>query len=289
MGQWDGRTVGLWDGRTVGQWDCGTVGLWDWDKEGRVLGLPDFSKRIWVAEAMDAVDCDEAMLLRTIAQFGGINRLVSRYRTLLARTVLRDMRDAPEREYHLVDLGAGGCDIPAWLLQRSRQLGLRLRVTALDSDARTVAWAQRRWAREEGLTVVCAGAEELARFGPVDYVFANHFLHHLPDEAIRPILARVRDVAARGYVLADIRRGAFAYMGVTLLNGLFFRRSFALADGQLSVRKGFLKSELEALLPAGVPAGMAGSSSPAGTAGSGARVETLFPARLAVVGGEVFR
>lgn len=234
--------------------------------------MPDFSRRLDVAEAMDAPDCDAAMLMRTVAQFRGINRLVSRYRTLLRRHVLADMQKDPARAYHLVDLGAGACDIAVWLLRRARRLGLRLRVTALDADPRVAAWAREWTAGEAGLTVVCAGAAEFPRFAPVDYVFANHFLHHLDDHAVRGILRQVQATAVRGFVLADIHRGWGAYLGVTVLNGLFFRRSFAYADGRLSVRRAFVPEELRGLFPA-----VAG--------GARMRVVKLFPARLAVVVG----
>ncbi|MCE9613425.1 MAG: methyltransferase domain-containing protein [Lentisphaerae bacterium] len=243
-------------------------------RSGRGGAWPDLSVRVWAPELMDAPDCDTVQLLRTLAQFTWINRVVSRYRTLLTRTVLRDMQRDPGREYHLVDLGAGGCDIPVWLLTRSRRLGLRLRVTALDLDPRTVAWAVQCHGRQPGLTVVQAGAAELARFGPVDYVFANHFLHHLPDvKTIRDVMAKVQAASVRGYVISDIRRSRHAYVGVTVLNGLFFRRSFALADGQLSVRKSFTFGEMRAFLPPGDPV---------------ARVVALVPSRLAIVGGAAF-
>ena len=52
-------------------------------------------------ELMDAPDCDETMLLRTIDQFRIINPLFSRYRAVLNRWVLQDMLRDSGREYHL--------------------------------------------------------------------------------------------------------------------------------------------------------------------------------------------
>jgi 2-polyprenyl-3-methyl-5-hydroxy-6-metoxy-1,4-benzoquinol methylase len=236
------------------------------------MPMPDFSQRQFTPERMDDPDCDRDMLLRTVRQFKAINRLVSRYRGLLRRTVLGDMRRDPARAYHLVDLGAGGCDIAAWLLKQARAGGLTLRITAVDADARTVAWATARYAGMDGLRIVCADATTLGAYGAVDYVFANHVLHHLDDARVRDVLQRVDATAQRGYVLSDIRRGRLAYWGVTLLTGLCFRRSFAYEDGRLSVRRSFTAPELRAQLPAA----------------SAARVVRVFPARLAVIGGPAF-
>lgn len=237
------------------------------------MWLPDFTRRVLDAELMDDPACDERLLLRTIEQFATINRLVSRYRSSLTRTVLRDMAREPEREYHLLDLGAGGCDIPVWMLGEARRRGLRLRVTALDSDARVADWACARHAGVPGLSVVCARADGLARFGPVDYVFANHFLHHLPDAAVRAVLVETARVARRGYVFSDLRRGWPGYVGASLLLGLCFRGSFACPDGRLSVRRAFRPAELLALAPAGpVPP----------------RLVQMLPSRLVLLGGAAF-
>lgn len=233
---------------------------------------PDFGRRWTDPELMDDPDCDAERLLRTVAQFASINRLVSRYRSILTQTVLRDMARDPGREYHLVDLGAGGCDIPVWLLRAARRRGLRLRVTALDSDPRVAAWARREHGHVAGLTVVQALASEMGGAAPLDYVFANHFLHHLPDGVLRETVAEARRLARRGVVFTDIERGPLAYWGVSLLTLWGRRRSFAFDDGRLSVCKSFRVNELQDL-----------------AAGAGPmRVERWWPSRLALIGGEAF-
>lgn len=50
--------------------------------------FPDFSNRADIDELMDAPDCDEVKLLRTVRQFSSINGLVSRYRTVLRSLAL---------------------------------------------------------------------------------------------------------------------------------------------------------------------------------------------------------
>lgn len=231
---------------------------------------PDFSRRSTEPELMDDPDCDTGMLLRTVAQFASINRLVTRYRSILLQTVLRDMACEPGRAYHLVDLGAGGCDIPVWLLEAARRRGLRLRVTALDSDPRVAAWAREQHRHVDGLTVVQASAGEIARMAPLDYVFGNHFLHHLPDAVIRETVAAAGRLARRGFVFTDIERGPLAYWGVGVITRWSRRRSFAFDDGRLSVCKGFRASELREYC-----------------AGAGrVRVERWWPSRLALIGGE---
>lgn len=192
---------------------------------------------------MDDPACDEAMLLRTVDQFSLINRLVGRYRTILHRHVLQQMKRDPAREYHLLDLGAGGCDIPVWLLTEARRQKLKLRVTALDGDERIVRHAQKKCAGVNGLEIHHAPLSEMRRFAPVDFIFMNHVLHHLPDEIIPGVVREMAALARCCWIVSDLLRSRWAYTGFHLV-GPFFTRSFAFEDGLRSIRRGFTSADL---------------------------------------------
>ena len=205
------------------------------------------SRRSLRPELMDDPSCDTDRLLRTVAQFETINRLLSRFRSILAREVLDDMAMAPERVYHLVDIGAGGGDIARWLLRAAAERGLKLTVTALDSDARICEWARQRNRGVRGLVIEQGDAFSRLPELRCDYIFGNHFLHHLDDPAIVVMLNLAVSIARRRVVFSDLRRSLWALAGFSLLAACCFRGSFALHDGCLSIRRGFLKSELEAM------------------------------------------
>lgn len=229
----------------------------------------DFSRRWGGVEVMDDPACDEAMLLRTLAQFRWINRLVSRYQRILTRYVLADMAHEPGCSYHLIDAGAGGCDMAVWLLRAARRRGLSLRVTAIDGDARTVAYATRVAGAEPGLAIVRADLLALDAYGPADYIFSNHVVHHLPDAVIRDFFRVMDRVATRRWVVSDLCRSAPAYAGFQVL-GRCFRNSFAFEDGKRSIRRSLRPDEVRAHLAA------------VGALARG-RVSTLLPGRLLAV------
>ncbi len=208
--------------------------------------MPDLRHRATDAELMDLPDSDEARLFRTLDQFASINLLFSRVRPLLRRHVLD--RIPPGTPCHLVDLGAGACDIPVWLLREARRRNLDLRVTAVDADPRVVRYARERHGNEPGLDIREADALALDTFAPFDFLFANHFLHHLPDSVLPQLLADAARLARRGVLLTDLRRSRSAYLAYSLLSFLY-RDSFARTDGLLSIRKGFTPSELRQLAP----------------------------------------
>jgi 2-polyprenyl-3-methyl-5-hydroxy-6-metoxy-1,4-benzoquinol methylase len=203
--------------------------------------------------------------LRTVKQFASINWWLSRYRTIFRRWLFPNMD--PGSEVHLVDVGAGGCDIAVWALAEARRLGIHLRVTAVEADRRIVEYARALHQGVEGLTIQCMDARELRCLGRIDYLFANHFLHHLDDHAAVELLRVAGEVVRRVVVLGDLRRSRLSRVAFGLVASACYRRSFALRDGLLSIRKGFVEAELMGL------ARQAGL-------GERARVERLVPGRL---------
>lgn len=219
---------------------------------------------------MDLPDADEIQLIATVRQFRTINQLVSRSRSLIRRHILRDARRRGLRNITVLDVGAGGCDIGEWLVEAAPRYGVGAHVICLDQDPRIIAYARERTARIPRIEVVEGPADRIEELGEVDYIFANHFLHHLSDTEIVELLPRIARAARFGFLLNDLRRSRFSYIGYSLLAGLFFRGSFAYYDGRLSIRRGFTEDELRRLIA---------------TAHQDrkARVLSLTPGRLAVV------
>jgi 2-polyprenyl-6-methoxyphenol hydroxylase-like FAD-dependent oxidoreductase/2-polyprenyl-3-methyl-5-hydroxy-6-metoxy-1,4-benzoquinol methylase len=231
---------------------------------------PDLSHRWSGVELMDDPNGDETKLLNTIHQFRMINKLVSRYRSILNRHVVQEMMANPDRHYHLIDLGAGGCDIAVWLLARAKRLRLKLKITAIDGDARTVHYAKSIHGHVGGLFIHHADILTMDQFGPADYVFSNHVLHHLPDAMIPSVLQKVHAITSRRWIISDLHRSMWAYNGFQLL-GRFFRDSYSLEDGKRSIRRGFIPSDIMNYANA---AGLAGQ----------VQISRLLPGRILVMG-----
>ena len=235
--------------------------------------LLKLSQRADQKELMERPDRDEALTLRTVDQFRTCNALVSRYRAILGRWIISDMRQDPTREYHLADLGAGGLDIDEWLARTARAAGLKLRITAVECDSQVVAHVRRRAKSDPAIEVVCADALEWLRTtGPIDYVFCNHFLHHLPEPLMPEFLRLVAKAAKRRFVISDLLRSRWSYLGFWILAGVLFHRSYTWADGLVSIRRGFLPNELrETIRRAGLS--------------DRVTVHSMVPGRVIIVGG----
>lgn len=221
-------------------------------------------------EKLEGADVELKRFRRTIRQFKLINYLFSGSRRLLREHFFSVMEREPERVYTLLDAGAGGCDIAVWAAREARRRGVKLDITALDNDTRTLPIASQAARDYPEIRIVEGSALELSRLGPFDFVFSNHLLHHLAWDDIRIFLDGVIARTRIAFVMNDLKRSNWAYLGFTLFSGVVTRGSYHFYDGRLSIRRGFLPGELREFLHDNFP-------------DSPIRVVEKHPARVALV------
>jgi 2-polyprenyl-3-methyl-5-hydroxy-6-metoxy-1,4-benzoquinol methylase len=210
-----------------------------------LLPVLDFSRRSSHAELMDCPESSEQLLGNTLRQFRWINRLLTPCHRLLRRHVLARMRSDPQRAWTMLDVGSGGCDLPIWLIDRCRREGIRLTITCIDHDARVVQFAKERLAQYPEIVSVHGDALTLAETPPAtwDFVFSNHFLHHLSTPHVRHCLQQAIRACREQCIMSDLVRSRFSYALYTAVATLLLRNSFAYVDGRLSILRGFTKRE----------------------------------------------
>jgi hypothetical protein len=217
------------------------------------MKILDLSSRAEVVEEMDRPDSPQELLDRTLTQFQLVNRIFTRYRRVLTRSVLQDMAEDGSRSYRLADLGAGGCDIARWLVRRCRERGLRLAILAVEHDPRVARYARAANAGYSEIQVVEADALNGELWKGADYIFANHLLHHLSNEKCIELIRQIDRSGPRQYLLSDLVRSRWAYYGFRLVVPAFFRNSFVVHDGLASIRRGFTLPEVRTLIRAAAP------------------------------------
>jgi hypothetical protein len=223
--------------------------------------IPDMSSRVFIPELMDDTGCGEDELHRTLIQFKGINRLFSRSGTLVKQYLIPHMMLQGKREIVVADIGAGGCDFAMWFTSLCQAKKIRVRVLCIDHDPRVVRFARRVCRGHENITVREESAFSIDAIDePVDYIFSNHFLHHISSGDIPGLLSKIYSTASCGFLINDLVRSRGAYIGFTLFCRAFLQSAMTRNDGRLSIRKGFTENEMvclatEALLPEPVTIG----------------------------------
>lgn len=163
------------------------------------------------------------------------------------------------------------------LVHRARALGIEAAITCADYDPRAIRFAREATEGYPSITVRQADVFK-AELGTFDYVFCNHVLHHFSDEQAVAFVRQAQAMAREGYLINDIRRSQFAYVGITLLAGLLYPNSVPFHDGRTSVRRSFRPEELETLFAKEWP-----------DQNERPTVRTRTPARIVITGGRAFR
>ena len=210
--------------------------------------FPDLTKRSDKPELMDIPDSSERKLISTLKQFSILNLLLTGSRRLIKMHIVSKMKQDNSGSYTFLDIGSGGCDIPIWLSRLCARKKIKIKITCIDNDERVINYAKKKCRPYRNIKIINFSAFEINRMEKFDFIFANHFLHHLPQSRIHTVLKLIAKQTKNVFLINDIRRSSLAYLGYTLLTGIFFHDSFAFYDGRLSIKKGFKIEEVKKLL-----------------------------------------
>jgi ubiquinone/menaquinone biosynthesis C-methylase UbiE len=160
---------------------------------------------------------------------------------------------APEAtRLSILDVGTGGADIPAALLDRAGRQGRSLTITALDSREEIVTAALRvnpELANTLGLILETGDGRRLDfPDRSFDLAHCSLVLHHLEPEASVALLCEMGRVARVGVVINDLDRTRLNLAGAILLARLATRNRYTRNDGPLSVRRAYRVPEVVRLL-----------------------------------------
>lgn len=197
---------------------------------------------------MDLQSSDQNKLFITLNQFKIINIFFTRSRYLIKKYIISVMLKNKSLNYSFLDIGSGGCDIAIWLLKKCRKKGIKINITCIDNDVRIIRYLKEICRKYKNINVKNLNAFAIDNLDNFDYIFSNHFLHHLPDDKIGEFIKIIDKKTKKRFLLNDLKRSNFAYLGFTLIAGIFLHNSFAFHDGRLSIKKGFKKEELQKYL-----------------------------------------
>lgn len=159
------------------------------------------------------------------------------------RGVTKLISDIPGEKIYLLDAGSGSSDVLDDLKKKHKAV----QVISLDKNMRVCNFIKKN--NNFKPMIVCADAFNLPfKNKSVDIIHTSLFLHHFDNDNLNIILKKFNDVAKWGIVINDLRRSLRAYLGIKILTLLFSRSELVRSDAPISVRKGFVKSELIELL-----------------------------------------
>ncbi len=203
-----------------------------------------------LVEQMDRKDCDPVKLENTYQQFSRINGLLSNWNRIYKQKIRPVFSDS-NKEYSLLDVGFGGADIPLSISRWAKIDGIKLNITAIETDSRAFEFVN-KLPDCDGVTFInCSSSDLVSQHFQYDVVISNHVLHHLNKNETLSILDDAKKLAKSRVIFNDIERSDLGYLLFNILSRPLFWNSFITEDGLTSIKRCYTLSELKKIAPPG--------------------------------------
>ncbi|HEY0183482.1 MAG TPA: methyltransferase domain-containing protein [Rhodopila sp.] len=164
--------------------------------------------------------------------------------TLTHRPMLSWLAQRATPGFSLLDIACGYGDA----LRQIRRRYPDARLTGIDLNPWAMRAARDATDPADGIAFVNGDAFAFTPEGKFDFIISSQFTHHLTDDQIVGYLGWLRENAASGWFIGDLHRHWIPYYGFPLLARLLLWHRFVREDGQISIARGFIRAEWEALL-----------------------------------------
>jgi ubiquinone/menaquinone biosynthesis C-methylase UbiE len=206
---------------------------------------------------------------RSLADLGRINRWLGGMRGL-ASCLYPRIRRCQTDHVRVLDLGAGGCTIPATVARWARQAAISLDIYALDLRYAHLRWARRNLQTWSEIAFIQGDVHALPfAEGSVDFVISSLFLYHFTAPELTQVLPQWARLARQSLIMTDLVRHPVPYWFMKATSPIFARSTITRHDAAVSIRRAYRPQELQRIA---AEAGLAQ-----------ARVYTCFPYRLILV------
>ncbi len=211
--------------------------------------MPDFRRRSYQPEMMDAPNVDTKLLHKNLRELETINILTGGPR-LTFDTLKKLLKGTNKKEITIVDVGYGAGDFLSYVVKHAHQLPCQVKLIGVDYSPLVKAYIDTYHPELlDKVEFITADYRDYFRQGqPMDIVTAGLFCHHLNDEELGEFLSFVRQYARVGAIINDLHRHKVAYYGIKYLTAIFSSSVFTQNDAPLSVLRGFTQKEWKDIL-----------------------------------------
>jgi 2-polyprenyl-3-methyl-5-hydroxy-6-metoxy-1,4-benzoquinol methylase len=213
---------------------------------------------------MDSIELDPATYAEVLRDLAQVNRI-----TLAARPTMAflDRVAADRRRLKLLDVGYGHGDMLRRIARWAKRRNIAVDLVGIDLNPKSASVAQAVTPPDMPIIYRTGDYQDLAG-EEFDVILSSLVTHHMTDAELLRFLCFMEDEAEAGWLVNDLHRHRFAYLGYPLLARLMGWHRIVREDGQLSIARAFRPADWQQLL---------------GTAGiDEAQVVRRFPFRLCV-------
>jgi 2-polyprenyl-3-methyl-5-hydroxy-6-metoxy-1,4-benzoquinol methylase len=189
--------------------------------------------------------------------------------TFAARPTLDFLARATKgmKRFSLLDVGFGQGDMLRRIARWARKRGIEAELAGVDLNAKSETVASAATPAGMAIDYRTGDYRDQGRF---DFIVSSLVTHHMSDEELLAFLRHMESGSERGWLVNDLHRRLFPYLGFPILARLLGVHRIVREDGQLSIARSFRPAEWTAIL------------AEAGIEPGAARIRRHFPFRLCV-------
>lgn len=138
-------------------------------------------------------------------------------------------------ELKILDIGSGTSDN----LLAAKNLYPHLKILSIDKNPRTLS--------NSGNSLLKINSDALhlpVKNESCDIVHLALICHHFNEEQIQNLLQESLRISTAGIIINDLQRSFFALVGIKILTVIFSKSGLVKNDAPISVKRGFIKSEI---------------------------------------------
>jgi 2-polyprenyl-3-methyl-5-hydroxy-6-metoxy-1,4-benzoquinol methylase len=207
--------------------------------------MPDLSYRTDMLEIMDDFDLPSAEITPVLEGLGKMNALFGGHKSII--NALKKF--AVSNNYAVSDWGCGGGDALIAIAKWAEEKKIHLKLNGIDAAPTAVNYARQQASGYKNISFTRADViDEVYLIKPADIIICSLFTHHFDDERWITLIQNMQTSAQKGIIITDLHRHWLLYHAIVFITRVFTRNAMARNDGPLSVKRGFKRHELLALL-----------------------------------------
>jgi 2-polyprenyl-3-methyl-5-hydroxy-6-metoxy-1,4-benzoquinol methylase len=198
-------------------------------------------------EYLDNSHIETKDLYQNLIELDVINNRLGGYN--VSRKGLAAILKTKKSVHTILDIGFGGGDSIKQLAKYSDKKKIKLFFYGVDLKNDCVKYAENNLSTISNKQLICDDYRNISAdlLKQIDVIHCSLFLHHLTDEEIIDLLKFGKSNEC--IILAnDLQRNWFAYYSIKLLTTIFSKSYLVKNDAPISVKRGFKRNELIALL-----------------------------------------
>ena len=226
--------------------------------------MRSLAARVREDEQMDDPSLDPRDYAAILNDLGRVNRW-----TFAARPTLDFLARGTRgmSGFSLLDVGFGQGDMLRRIARWARKKGLTAELVGVDLNEKSETVARSATPDDLAIDYRTGDYRDQGRF---DFIVSSLVTHQMTDEQLLAFLRHMESESRRGWLVNDLHRRLFPYLGFPLLARLLRVHRIVREDGQLSIARSFRPAEWRSILAeAGIPEGAA-------------HIRRYFPFRLCV-------